>query len=107
MAHAFFQIRTTVNDRKQADGMVRSVVTARLASCGQVSGPIESTYWWKGRLETETEWVCVFKTTAQLAARLKAFLSEIHPYEVPEIIGFEMDLVSEDYSDWIDDETEE
>jgi uncharacterized protein involved in tolerance to divalent cations len=37
---------------------------------------------------------------------LEAFLIEAHPYEVPEVVGFDIDLVSHDYGDWIDDETE-
>ena len=107
MKRPCFQVQTTVDDRERANEIVRSVVGKRLASCGQVIGPIESTYWWKGRLETEREWLCVFKTTASLAPRLETFLSETHPYEVPEIVGFEMSMAAPDYRDWIHEETED
>ncbi len=107
MRRTCFQVQTTIDDRERADALVRGVVEKRLAACGQVLGPIESTYWWDGRVETETEWMCVFKTTAKLAPRLTAFLLETHPYEVPEIVGFEMGLSSPDYSEWIHDETDD
>ncbi|MFH1501467.1 MAG: divalent-cation tolerance protein CutA [Candidatus Eisenbacteria bacterium] len=107
MRRPCFQVQTTIDDRERAGELVRSVVERRLAACGQVLGPLESTYWWNGRVETEKEWMCVFKTTAGLAPRLEAFLLEAHPYEVPEIVGFEMGLASPDYTDWIHDETED
>ncbi len=107
MTKPCFQVQTTVNDRGRADELVKRVVESRLAACGQVLGPIESTYWWQERVETEREWLCVFKTTAALAPRLESFLRDTHPYEVPEVVGFEMDLVASGYRDWIHDETDE
>lgn len=103
----YFQVQTTVDDRERADEIVSLVVRKRLAACGQIAGPISSTYWWKGNIETETEWLCLFKTTARLAGRLRDFIAEIHPYETPEILAFEVDLVSHDFGDWMDNETGE
>jgi periplasmic divalent cation tolerance protein len=102
----YLQVQTTIDDRERAEDLVRDVVERRLAACGQVFGPIESTYRWKGRIEKEQEWMCVFKTAARCAPALEAFLRDVHPYEVPEIVGVTLDLVSSDYGDWIDDETE-
>lgn len=102
-----FQVQTTIDDREKADRLVRAAVEKRLAACGQVLGPIASTYWWNGHLETEKEWMCVFKTTKSRASKLEGFLLEAHPYEVPEIVGFEIGLASRDYSEWIHDETED
>ncbi len=107
MARKYFQVQTTIDDRERADEIVDRVVGERLAACGQITGPVESTYWWKGKLETETEWLCLFKTTAGLVRRLRHFIAEIHPYETPEIVAFEIDAVSSDFGDWIDDETDE
>jgi len=102
----YVQMQTTIDDRERAQGLVSEAVERRLAACGQILGPIESTYWWNGSVETEKEWMCIFKTTARAAPILEAFLLEAHPYEVPEVVGFDVDLVSSDYGDWIDDETE-
>jgi periplasmic divalent cation tolerance protein len=106
LARSYVQLQTTVDDRERARALVREVVERRLAACGQIVGPIESTYWWDGRIEEATEWLCVFKTTASAARRLEAFLEDAHPYEVPEIVGTGLDITSRDYGDWIDDETE-
>lgn len=106
MARKYFQVQTTVDDRQRADEIVGRVVNERLAACGQITGPVASTYWWKGRLDTENEWYCVFKTTGRLVRKLLDLLEDIHPYETPEIVAFEIDSVSSDYGDWIGDETD-
>ncbi|MBD3348819.1 MAG: divalent cation tolerance protein CutA [Candidatus Eisenbacteria bacterium] len=100
-------MQTTIGARERAESLVVEVVERRLAACGQIVGPIESTYWWNGRIETEREWMCVFKTTERRAEALEAFLLDAHPYEVPEVVGFRLDFISHDYGDWIDDETDE
>lgn len=80
-------------------------VERRLAACAQVSGPITSTYWWQGEVTTAEEWVCVLKTRATLLAALTDAVSEVHSYEVPEIITWAFDGNAA-YLSWIDEETQ-
>ena len=42
----YIQIVTTAPDNESAQWVARLLVERRLAACVQVSGPIESTYWW-------------------------------------------------------------
>lgn len=107
MPREFVQLQTTLDDRERAGELVREAVGERLAACGQILGPMESTYWWKGAIETEEEWLCVFKTTHALVPRLGEFILERHPYEVPEIVIIAIDGTSRTYGDWIREETEE
>jgi periplasmic divalent cation tolerance protein len=107
MPREFVQLTTTLDDPEKAGELVREAVGERLAACGQIVGPIESTYWWRGAIETEEEWLCVFKTTRDLAQRLGEFILERHPYEVPEITITAIDGTSRAYGDWIREETEE
>jgi len=101
----FVQLQTTIDDRDRAEELIREVVERRLAACGQIVGPIESIYRWKGSIETATEWLCLFKTRAALAGALEEFILEWHPYEVPEIVVLETVRVSDDYGKWIRNET--
>ncbi len=105
--HEFVQIQTTLDDRRIAEELIRDAVGRRLAACGQLVGPIGSTYWWNGAVEEAEEWLCVFKTTRSLAASLERWIIERHPYEVPEIVTLGIAGVSKDYGDWITNETEE
>lgn len=105
--HEFVQLQTTLDDRKDAEALIREVVERRLAACGQLVGPIESTYWWKGSIEEAQEWLCVFKTRAELASDLEDLILERHTYDVPEIVALPIVGLSEAYGEWIENETEE
>src|SRR5437773_10580059 len=58
----YCQVVTTTDSRDAAEALSKSAVEARVAACGQVSGPITSTYWWEGKVETAEEWRITFKT---------------------------------------------
>jgi len=100
------QVLTTTDTREEADRLVRVAVERRLAACGQVVGPITSTYWWNGALETSSEWQCLFKTTASRLDALGAHLESEHSYETPEIIATPIAGGSAAYLAWIARETE-
>jgi periplasmic divalent cation tolerance protein len=51
----YCQVVTTTDSAEAADALARGAVEARLAACGQVVGPITSTYRWQGAVETARE----------------------------------------------------
>jgi periplasmic divalent cation tolerance protein len=105
LPHEFVQLQTTLDDRSLAEELIRGAVERRLAACGQVLGPVDSTYWWNGSIEKASEWLCLFKTTIERAPSLESWIAERHPYEVPEIVVVPLVRVSSTYGDWIRDET--
>jgi periplasmic divalent cation tolerance protein len=80
------QVTTTFPDETAARRVSAILVEERWAACAQVTGPIESTYRWEGKVEHAVEWYCHCKTTLARAPGLRARLREVHPYETPEII---------------------
>jgi periplasmic divalent cation tolerance protein len=101
----FLQVTTTAGSRDEAERLSRTMVERRLAACAQVSGPITSTYWWKGEIETAEEWVAVFKTTASQTGQLIAAVKAEHSYETPDIVAVEITDGLPDYLGWIAEET--
>jgi len=102
---AFVQVQTTFDSADEARALVREAVEQRLAACGQIVGPIESIYRWKGSVERANEWLCLFKTSAARARELTSFIEAEHSYEVPEVVVLAVDRASVSYGEWIDDET--
>jgi len=51
----YIQVFTTTATKADAQAIARAVVERRLAGCAQVIGPITSTYWWQGKVETTQE----------------------------------------------------
>jgi periplasmic divalent cation tolerance protein len=101
---AYVQVTTATDSEEEARRIARTSVEARLAACGQVLGPITSTYWWRGAVETETEWLCLLKAPASRFERLAAHVRAEHSYETPEITATPISLGSADYLTWIDQE---
>ncbi len=95
------QVVTVVDSRDLADALVRDAVAARLAACGQVDGPLTSTYWWEGSVETATEWRATLKTTARRATELEEFLAGQHPYDVPEVLTTPVVRGNAAYAAWV------
>jgi periplasmic divalent cation tolerance protein len=99
------QISTTGESRHVMEGIGRRLVEKRLASCAQISGPITSTYWWKGKIETTEEWVCTVKTTSRLYPKVEAMIRDLHPYDIPEIVAMNVENSLSMYADWVRKET--
>ena len=97
------QVTTTVADRADAERIAASLVAKHLGACVQVSGPIESTFRWKGQIETSQEWVCTVKTRRDAYPAVEKAIRELHSFEQPEIIAVPIVAGSEGYLAWIAD----
>ncbi len=98
---------TTCDKRKDADRLAEQVVTKRLAACAQVSGPLTSYYWWKGRRERAEEWQIRMKTVDSGYPRLEDFIRQNHPYELPQIVALEVAHVLPEFARWVAEIVEE
>ena len=83
----------------------RRFLERRLAACVQILGPIESHYWWKGKIEQSPEWLCLIKTIRGKYPAVEATIRANHSYEVPEIVACPIELGSEPYLEWLRSET--
>lgn len=101
------QVTTTWPDQAAADRAAEALVAERLAACAQVTGPLMSTYRWKGSMERSQEWYCHLKTTGARLPALQRRVRELHPYEVPEIIVLPVQGGDEAYLEWIRNEVKD
>ena len=101
----YLQVQTTTDSRVEAVELARAAVEARLAACGQVAGPITSTYWWNDELERAEEWLVFFKLPADRYEALAAFLTDRHSYDEPEIVATPFLAGSPSFFAWLTDET--
>ena len=106
MTEEYIQVLTTTGKKEEADKIANAVVAIRLGACAQILGPIVSTYWWKGSVETAEEWMCLVKTKRNLFDRLEKTIKEIHSYQTPEIIAIPIVAGSNDYLEWLRNEVQ-
>ena len=100
----FLQITTTTANRKDAEKIAAELVSRQLAGCVQISGPIQSTFRWQGKIENAEEWMCIAKTSRDQLPAVQKVLGEVHPYEVPELIATPIVGGSEKYLKWLEEQ---
>lgn len=78
-------LHCTFSDRAEAERVAETVVTERLAACANVLAPCRSIYRWRGAVERADEIPALFKTTPQLAERLRTRIEALHSYDLPAV----------------------
>jgi periplasmic divalent cation tolerance protein len=99
------EVHITAPDRDQAVALARVLVEERLAACVNIVGAVRSIYRWEGRIDEDDEVLCLVKTRRELFAALTARVHALHPYEVPQILAFEIVDGSPAYLAWLDEAT--
>jgi len=94
-------VLTTVGDGESAAGLARALVEERLAACVSVAPGVRSVYRWEGRVVEDSEYLLIVKTTESGYEMLESRLREMHPYDVPEVIGLRAARVLEAYLSWL------
>jgi periplasmic divalent cation tolerance protein len=97
-------VQFSIDDRTLGDEIASALLNAHLVACVQTVGPVASRYWWQGSITDTQEWLFVCKTTRDRAAEVVEFVRGRHPYEVPEIVGYDV-AGNESYAAWVAAET--
>lgn len=92
---------TTVGSKDDANRIATTLVDRRLVACAQISGPIDSVYWWEDEVERAEEWVCTVKTRQDRYAVVEEAIRQLHPYEVPEILAVSVVAGNAAYLQWV------
>ncbi len=98
-------IYITARDKKQAKRIGRKLVEERLAACANISGGIDSFYFWEGRLRRDHEAVLIVKTSHGLLNRLIKRVKSLHSYSVPCIVALPVIGGNPDFLAWVRKET--
>jgi periplasmic divalent cation tolerance protein len=96
-------VLTTFPNEEEAARVVRALVEARLAACGNLLPGARSIYHWQGAVSDEREVVVLLKTRKADWAALLSRLVELHPYETPECVALRVAAGSPDYLAWLED----
>ena len=76
---------STFADAGEAERVAGAVLAERLAACVNILAPCTSIYRWQGEVERGSEVPALFKTTPELAERLRERIAALHGYDLPVI----------------------
>ena len=96
-----YLVYMTVGDKDEAQSIGRVLVESGMAACVNILDNMTSLYRWEGGLQEDSEVVLLAKTTAGRIAELKAKVAEIHSYDCPCILAFDVSEGHPPFMDWI------
>ena len=97
-------VKTTCASKEEAKYIANILVKERLAACVQLN-EIESIYFWKDEICSDNETLLSIKTKKELFSKVQSRILELHSYDLPQIIEIEISNVSEDYLNFIKENT--
>ena len=104
MTHKYLAVYTTFPDLHTAKRVITGLVSARLVACGNIF-KLFSKYRWQGKIEKTPEYGVILKTRKHKYRAVEKYIKKKHPYDVPEIVAWNIDQGEKNYLDWITETT--
>jgi periplasmic divalent cation tolerance protein len=104
-AYMYSIVMSAAPSREVALALAKALVDRRLAACVNVV-PCTSVYRWEGEVKEDDEHIMVIKTRRTYIDDIRDLFAEEHPYDLPELVAFEMEDGSAEYLKWLRDGTE-
>jgi len=95
----FIFIYITNPSKEKAKEIARHLLEKKLIACANIF-PIDSLYWWEGKVTEDNEFVLIAKTTENKFEKVKDEVRKIHPYKIPCIIKIPVSS-NREYFDWL------
>jgi len=100
MCDACFVI-TTCGSEGTALTIASALVDQQLAACVSMISGIKSYYFFEGSTHLDEEVMLMIKTRCGLFDKISALITELHPYDVPEIMMLRAEGASEPFLRWL------
>ena len=94
-------VMVTTPDVATARSIARTLVDERHAACGNIVPGVTSIFRWQGAVQEEAETLLLLKTSAERLGALSARVTELHPYDVPEVLALPVAYGNQPYLDWL------
>ncbi len=87
-------IVVTCQDQKEANKIAQVLLSKKLIVCAN-SWPVNSRYWWKGKIQRDKEMILVCKGLNKNIIEIKKEITRIHSYKLPVITVEKIDTDSD------------
>lgn len=100
--NAYQLIFCTCPDEEVASRLASLLVEQQYAACVNIIPGLTSVYRWRGKVETDREYLLLIKTRTDYYPAVERIVREHHPYELPEVIAVTIGKGLDNYLHWID-----
>jgi periplasmic divalent cation tolerance protein len=94
-------IITTTGTEDQANHLAEELVERRHAACVNILPIHRSVYRWQGQVCEDSEFLLIIKSTDSEWEGVQETVRELHEYELPELLAFNVAQGEERFLQWI------
>lgn len=95
-------VLVTVESEEEAKSIASTLVKEKYAACVSLM-PVHSIYTWENAVQSDREWQLIIKTNLAYYSQLETRISQLHSYDVPEIIALPIETGLTTYLNWIEE----
>ncbi|MGL5810053.1 MAG: divalent-cation tolerance protein CutA [Nocardioides sp.] len=103
---ALASVTVTAEKSEHLAIIARALVAEKLAACVNIVPAIRSVYAWEGELHEDAEALAAIHTRESLVSAVIARVTELHPYDVPQVLALPVTDAQPQYAAWLLDSTE-
>jgi len=97
----YIMVMSTAGSEEQAVTIANALVYKQLAACVNIVPSMRSIYRFHGKVWDDEEYLLIIKSKRNHFPEIDKTISELHEYEVPEILMFPIENGKKDFLDWI------
>jgi periplasmic divalent cation tolerance protein len=101
----FLLVMTTCASKAEAEELAEKLLTVRLIACANIIPGVYSLFHWRGAIDRADEVILQLKCRKRYFKDLIEWIQTHHSYEVPEILAVPIVAGSQEYLDWMEEET--
>lgn len=105
MANKYILVYITASSKDEALKIGKTLLDEKLAACINVIAGMDSIYKWQGEVERAREAILLVKTRKTLFEDVKHRVGQLHSYDVPCIVSFDIQDIEGRYESWLGDNT--
>lgn len=99
----FIMVISTAGSEEQATTIANALVHKQIAACVNIVPQMRSIYRFHGKVWDDEEYLLIAKSTRNHFQEIEKTISELHEYEIPEILMFPIEKGKDDFLNWIQD----
>ncbi len=103
----FIMVFSSAGSQIEASNIAEILIEKRLAGCVSILPGVTSHYCWEHKKVASFEVIIMIKTLRSKFEELRKEITDLHSYEVPEIIVVPVIDGSKNYLDWLKERTGE
>ena len=91
-----------VPNKKIGEKISQQLLKKKWIACANLIAPMDSFYWWEGKITKDKEALLLCKTKKSLYKKVTAEIHKIHPYQTPAILSLNIEQAEKSFLNWMD-----